>query len=390
MGVMRILYVADGRSMTALNWISYFVAQGHEVHLASTSPCQPDFELASLQVIPVAFSRAGGDQHGAQSTSLLMRFATVGMRTKIRQMLGPLTLSRATDEMRSLITELKPDLIHAMRIPFEGMLAARAAHGVNTPLLISVWGNDFTLHANSTRLMAAHTRRALQRADALHTDTQRDQKLALEWGFSPEKPVIVLPGGGGIQPDIFYPPAAPSADPVIINPRGVRAYIRNDTFFRAVPLVLAQRPDAYFLCPAMQGEPEAQRWLAKYDLSYSVELLPRQTRLQMADLFRRALVAVSISEHDGTPNTLLEAMACGCFPIAGDIESLREWLTHGQNGLLVDPGDHRTLADAILQALEHANLRTQAAAYNSKLVAERVEYNAVMGRAQEFYSKLRN
>jgi glycosyltransferase involved in cell wall biosynthesis len=270
------------------------------------------------------------------------------------------------------------------------MLAASAAQEMNTPLLISVWGNDFTLHAKSTPIMAVHTRRALHRVDALHTDTQRDQKLALDWGFSPDKPTIVLPGGGGIQPDIFYPPAAPPTDPIIINPRGLRAYIRNDTFFRAVPLVLSQRPDACFLCPAMQGEPEAIHWLDKYDIAYSVELLPRQTRLQMADLFRRAQVAVSISEHDGTPNSLLESMACGCFPIAGDIESLREWITPGQNGLLVDPGDHRALAGAILLALEQANLRAQAGVHNSSLVAERADHNAVMGQAQKFYGSLSN
>lgn len=44
----------------------------------------------------------------------------------------------------------------------------------------------------------------------------------------------------------------------------------------------------------------------------------------MAYLFRLADVTVSLSEDDGTPNTLLEAVACGCFPIAGDIESVRE------------------------------------------------------------------
>ena len=37
------------------------------------------------------------------------------------------------------------------------------------------------------------------------------------------------------------------------------------------------------------------------------------------------------------PEAILEAMALGCFPIAGDIESVREWITPGVNGILVDP-----------------------------------------------------
>jgi hypothetical protein len=34
---MKILYVADGRSPIAQNWIRYFAERGDEVYLASTS-----------------------------------------------------------------------------------------------------------------------------------------------------------------------------------------------------------------------------------------------------------------------------------------------------------------------------------------------------------------
>ena len=73
------------------------------------------------------------------------------------------------------------------------------------PLLISVWGNDFTLHAKSTRVMDRYTRQTLQICDGLHTDCMRDLNLAIEYGFPSNKPKIVLPGGGGVKLDIFYP-----------------------------------------------------------------------------------------------------------------------------------------------------------------------------------------
>ena len=55
-GIIRLLFVVDGRSPIALNWISYFVERGHEVHMVSTFICEPDLNLASLNVVPVAFS----------------------------------------------------------------------------------------------------------------------------------------------------------------------------------------------------------------------------------------------------------------------------------------------------------------------------------------------
>ncbi len=103
----------------------------------------------------------------------------------------------------------------------------------------------------------------------------------------------------------------------------------------------------------------------------------------MAQLFRRAMVAVSPSEHDGTPNTLLEAMACGCFPVAGDIESVREWLVDGENALLVNPADPQVLAAAIIRALDDAGLRRSRETQQT-LVAERAEHFFVLCPKREF------
>ena len=81
-------------------------------------------------------------------------------------------------------------------------------------------------------------------------------------------------------------------------------------------------------------------------------------------------------------------MACGCFPVAGDIESVREWITDGVNGLLCDATDPDSLADAISRALGHLQLREKSRAYNNHLVMERAEYSSVIRRAEEFYSEI--
>jgi glycosyltransferase involved in cell wall biosynthesis len=389
---MRILFVVDGRSPIALNWVRYFVEQGHEVHLASTYACAPDLKLAGLEIIPAALSEAAGATGGGGASSggraWLRRLAPVGLRTALRQQLGPLTLPKAARRLAALCERLQPDLVHAMRIPFEGMLAALARPAA--PLLISIWGNDFTLHARSTRRMGALTRLALGRADALHADCRRDIRLAGEWGFPSGRPFRVLPGSGGIQLETFYPAAEPPAEPLVVNPRGFRAYLRSDTFFKAIPLVLAQRPETRFACPNMAHEAQARAWVEELGIGAAVDLLPSQSREAMADLFRRTQIVVSPSTHDGTPNTLLEALACGCFPVVGELESLREWITPGVNGLLVDPGDPQALAGAIVQALAQPDLRRSAAAYNRQQIEERAEYQRCMQEAERFYLEIKN
>jgi glycosyltransferase involved in cell wall biosynthesis len=215
--------------------------------------------------------------------------------------------------------------------------------------------------------------------------------------------VVVLPGNGGVRAEVFNRsgPGIPSDpelaralkrippnSPVVVNPRGFRGYVRSDTFFRSIPQVLAARPGVAFLCPAMSGVREAQRWIERLGVGQSVHLLPQLSPADMAIAFRRSQVSVSVTEHDGTPNTLLEAMACGTYPIAGDLESLREWIEDGRTGSLIDPEDPAALAGAVIRALEDEPLRAEAGRQNSRLIVERAGYAAGMAQAEAVYHEL--
>lgn len=426
---MKLLYVADGRSPIARSWIEYFIGDGHQVHLVSSRPAPPLDGLASLSVVPVAFSGVGGaagrsgqmleagsaraavdpvqlngPAPGAEyrSRSGWWRSAgSIAARTAIRHWLGPLTVAGAGRRLRRIIDQLQPDLVHAMRLPFEGAMAAAA--GGNVPLILSSWGNDFTLHAPASPLMRRMTRRSLRQVDGLHSDCRRDVRLAAEWGLDSQRPRIVLPGNGGVRRDIFHagPPGEPAhqalaamlrslpeQSALVVNPRGFRAYVRNDSFFRSIPLVRIQHPEAQFACVAMAGERSAERWLEQLRVRQAVHLLPRLEPDDMAVLMRRTQVMVSPSEHDGTPNTLLEAMACGAYPVLGQLESVAEWIEDGVNGRLIDPGKPEQLAAAVSETLADPVRRAEAAVANQRLIEQRADYTACMARAEGFYEQV--
>lgn len=399
---MRLCFVVDARSAIARNWVSYFV-KNHEVHVISTYRCEPDsIPGATLYQVPIAFARLAGTRGGpAGKPNSMLRRATITMRSldfasggALRGWLAPLLIVNKVGRLRALFAEIRPDLIHAMRIPFEGIASSWCAD--HHRLLISSWGNDLTLRTG-TLFADTLTRMALRRADAFHSDCERDLKLAIEWGLDSRKPSVLLPGAGGVQLSLFHPGACagtrarlsiPHGSPVIINPRGIRNYVRNDTFFKSIPMVLRELPSAIFVCPAMSGEPEAEQWVRRLGLERSVRLLAAVRREEMADLFRAAEVTVSPTTHDGTPNTLLEAMASGCFPVAGDIESVREWIVTGSNGALCDPSNPAQFAEAIIAAARNPHMRAAAAEINQRLIAERAEYGRVMAAAEQFYGRL--
>lgn len=400
---MHFLLVADGRSPTTRRWIQGLVALKHRITLISTYPCMPVSDSIETYVLPVAFANMAGSQPGSgqnkANTGNFMRNIVKRYRsslTSYRYLLGPLTLKSYQSQFLELVENCKPDIIHALRIPFEGMLAAVAPPEI--PLVVSIWGNDLTLHARSSRMMRDLTVSTLFRADGLLADTQRDIRLGKQWGFKMDGPTLVVPGGGGIdfmeitrshsEASEKLLAGVPSGAPLVINPRGFRpGSVRTDVFFQSIPLILQHRPDAHFICTAMAGQPEALQWVHRLKLTGHVHLLPTIPQAQLWELFRKAEIFISLSTHDGTPNSLLEAMACGCLPVTGDIESLREWIIPGVNGLLVEPSKPQTVAEAVLLSLKNSVWRSQAADYNRRLIRQRADIDLVRAQIQVFFQR---
>jgi glycosyltransferase involved in cell wall biosynthesis len=137
----------------------------------------------------------------------------------------------------------------------------------------------------------------------------------------------------------------------------------------------------------LAGDVESEHWIQLLGIQLNTRLWPRLDRSQLWALFKKARVFVSPSIHDGTPNSLLEAMACGCFPVVGNIESMQEWITSGVNGLLVDATSPRATADGIIAALENPTLCAAARKENARIIAERAAYRRCMAMTEAFYQE---
>jgi glycosyltransferase involved in cell wall biosynthesis len=400
---MKLLIVADGRSPTALSWITTLQTGGHQIILISTYPCQEPAGLSGFHTLPVAFSELTSKAQASnttKSTKSLTRQLVKALRPRLQSLrysLGPLTLPHYRNHYLKILKLTRPDLIHALRIPFEGMLTEQTPS--RYPLVVSIWGNDLTLHANGSYGMGKATQQLLARVDGLMADANRDIRLAKNWGFRNNLPNMVVPGCGGI--DIEKIEEARSLSPktlaglvppgkqLVINPRGLRpGSLRNDVFFEAARIVSAKYPDTCFLCPTMADQPEAIRYVEKFNLKNNVILLPSLTQSELWWLFAQSLIVVSPGVHDGIPNSLLEALAIGCYPIAGDIESLREWITPGVNGLLYPPGDALALAESISLIREKPNRRLDAVKQNFNMIRKRADRSTIRKKIDEFYQQV--
>lgn len=84
--------------------------------------------------------------------------------------------------------------------------------------------------------------------------------------------------------------------------------------------------------------------------------MPRKDVLQF---YRSAKVYCQPSRWEGLPNSLCEAMACGCIPVASDV--CGNPTAVGDTGFLVPVGETDPLVEAIQRALRSENRRGEAA-----------------------------
>jgi glycosyltransferase involved in cell wall biosynthesis len=87
-----------------------------------------------------------------------------------------------------------------------------------------------------------------------------------------------------------------------------------------------------------------------------------EERDDVYEFFCLSDIFVCASYQESFPRVLLEAMAFKLGIVSTDIFGIPEMISHGDEGLLVRPGDVEQLADGILQLVQKPDLRRQLAA----------------------------
>jgi len=106
------------------------------------------------------------------------------------------------------------------------------------------------------------------------------------------------------------------------------------------------------------------------------------TFLEMADCF------VLPSLFEGLPLALIEAMSKGVPCVSSDIEVVREVITDGESGILVDPYSVTEIADALALIKSRSDLQVSFREAGKRVVRESFEARPNSRLWEEFYSHI--
>lgn len=252
---------------------------------------------------------------------------------------------------------------------YGGMQSATAWLSGARPYAVYVVGSDVLL-ADAIRNFI--TRRSLQRASRVIANGAhlRDRTTTLVPGVPVE--LLYL----GIDLTRFRPPAIPRATPAplrFVCSRAFNPVYDNATIVRAVA-ALDSPPELmveFLSTGPLLAETEALAaslmpvaGSARIDFAKGVSDDALLAALQGASYY------ISASLSDGASASLMEAMACGLFPIVSDIPANREWITHGRNGLLFTPGRPDALRECLESVISGIPWMAAAIAENASRVAQ--------------------
>lgn len=117
-----------------------------------------------------------------------------------------------------------------------------------------------------------------------------------------------------------------------------------------------------------------------------VEFLGR--RSDVDELFRLADLFVLVSDFEGMPNALLEAMSSGLPSVASGVGAIPELLADGA-GVIVPPGSAHELAAALKSLLDDPAVRRSMGRRARQKVMDQYGLESVVDRVEAVYKKMR-
>ena len=287
-----------------------------------------------------------------------------------------------------LVVEIQPDLVHSFEM-----------HSCSIPILKTMekypdikwlyncWGNDIYYYRNF-KIFEKNISRFLKRVNYFVTDCERDVNLVLKYDFNC-KFLGTLPTGGGYDLEYYSKFKMRYENRNIILVKGY-----NHHLGRGLNIVKAlQKLDEKlqnFEIIIFGAHVNVKKYVENNKLSFTVLDGKQTEHEQLLKFFGKALLYIGNSISDGMPNTLLEAIIMGAFPIQSNPGgATSEIIKNKVNGLLIEnPEDCDEIKNHIEYALNNIDMVKSGNKLNEQIALERLGYQVNNAKIKDIYEQI--
>ncbi len=295
--------------------------------------------------------------------------------------------------LQRVISKWKPDIVHSLSLQPVSYFTWQALSKVKNhrPLFVaSSWGSDINLGKDHAA-EKLQIKEVLNNCDGFIADCKRDVGNALNLGL-PEKNLafdFAVPVNGGIDINKNTEVLPLEKRNIILLPKAYEGFANKFLPVLEALNMLRDKLEGFELHLVMTSE-DVKRYLSLMPEAFKkyCHVHAQLTNDEMLDLMKRSRIMVSPSFSDGTPITLLEAMSVGTLPVVSPLESIKEWIEDGKNGLLT----HALYPDKIAQAVDRAlcddKLFNSASIINREIIRKRANRQQIQSQIMNYYKHL--
>lgn len=298
-----------------------------------------------------------GDREGSMTDLVTSRHLSVEVIPELGREINPGRDIVTLFKLYRLMRRWRPHIVHThtAKAGFVGRVAARLA---GVPIVLHTFhGHVFHGYfgAAKTRLFIELEKFCAGLSDRLITISPRLREEIASYGVTKTSHIEIIPLGFELDAIKYLPKRGAfrtrlglTEDAKLIAAVGRLVPIKNlHLFLNAAAKVRQQLPHIYF---TLIGDGELRQELEAYaqKLGINDRVIFAGWRRDLPQIYADLDAVVISSDNEGTPASLIEAMAAGCPVISTHVGGVPDIIIDGKTGRLVPPRDASSLAGAML------------------------------------------
>lgn len=291
---------------------------------------------------------------------------------------------KAVMEIRKLIKKIEPDII-ATHSSKAGTIGRVVGWSLNIPTIFTAHGWSYTDGVSRRKQwIYILIEKVMGRfSDGVITVSEYDKQLALRYKVLPESKIYKVHNG---VHDIVRTknPIDLNEPPKIIMVARFAPPKRQLQLLKALEQIRYLKWKVSFAGDGPQLQ-EAQDFVKSVGLEDRVAFLGN--RQDITELLQKADLFALLSDWEGLPLSILEAMRCSLPIISSDVGGVKEAVIQSINGYLIPKTDNNELQKKLILMLSDSSLRLKMGEQSRQLYEEKFTFEKMFNETLLFYEK---
>ncbi len=295
-------------------------------------------------------------ENGALVKLLTAQNITVKILNSLVREISPIKDIICTWQLRKLIKQLKPDLV-SLHSSKAGIIGRLALVGSNIPVIFTAHGWSFAngIAEKKRKLYILIERIFAHLTDKIITVSKQDKLLAIKHRVADKQKQVIIHNGMPLP--IVAPDYTMRQQHTVIRLISVARFSEQKDH-KTLLLALSQCHIKNWVLDLVgkgKMESELKKLVAELKLENKVNFLGERSDVEM--LLNCSDIFLLISNWEGFPRSILEAMRAGLPVIASDVGGVRESVRDNHTGFIVRRGDVTQLAEKLDQLMGSSEKR---------------------------------